>query len=57
MISGTLLTFGNNADLVLSAQDDVIVRGNLDFRGNNSNLTVQSDSSVYFEGISRPPQR
>ncbi|NBO94102.1 MAG: hypothetical protein EBV06_17605, partial [Planctomycetia bacterium] len=51
MISGTLLTFGNNADLVLSAQDDVIVRGNLDLRGNNSNLTVQSDSSVYFEGM------
>ncbi|MCY2990036.1 MAG: hypothetical protein NTY19_19505, partial [Planctomycetota bacterium] len=50
LITGTLTTFGDGTDLVLSAADDVIVRGNLDVRGAGSNLTIQSDSSVFFEG-------
>ncbi len=51
LVTGTLLTFGNAADLMLTAADDVIVRGNIDIRGSGSNLVLQSDKSVFFEGF------
>lgn len=36
---------------MLAAGDDVIVRGNVDLRGTDSNLIVPSDRSVVFEGF------
>ena len=53
LVSGTLLTFGDATDLVLAAAADVIVRGNIDLRGNRSNLVVQSDRSIFFEGFTK----
>ena len=53
LVTGTLITFGDSTDLVLAAAADVIVRGNIELCGNRSNLVVQSDNSVFFEGFTK----
>ncbi len=51
LVTGTLLTFGDDTPLMLAAAADVVVRGNIDLRGTRSGLVVQSDNSVFFEGF------
>ena len=48
-----MLTLATRPTSCSPAAADVIVRGKLDLRGNRSNLVVQSDRSVFFEGFTR----
>ena len=50
LLTGTLTTLMDGAGLTISADDPVILRGNIDLQGVGSDLTVQSDAFVYFAG-------
>ena len=50
LLTGTLTTLMDGAGLTISVDDPLILRGNIDLQGAGSDLTVQSDELVYFEG-------
>ncbi|MCX7258209.1 MAG: hypothetical protein NTZ64_16245 [Polaromonas sp.] len=53
MLTGTVTTLQANADLVVSGAGDAIIRGNINLLGAGSDLTVQSDRWVYWEGAAK----
>jgi len=50
MLTGTFTSLQDNADIVISSEKDVIVRGIFNLLGSDSNLTVQSNTWTYWEG-------
>jgi len=50
LLTGTITSLQDNTSMVISSHDDTIIRGNINLYGNNSDLTIQSDKWVYFEG-------
>jgi hypothetical protein len=50
LVTGTLTVMEPNRQLALAATDDVIIRGNLNLLGAGSDLILQSDKWVYWEG-------
>ena len=50
LLTGTVTSLQDNTSMVISSKDDTIIRGNINLYGNNSDLTIQSDKWVYFEG-------
>jgi hypothetical protein len=50
LVTGTVTVLEDNRSLTLQAVDDVIVRGNLNLPGDGSDLVLQSDKWVYWEG-------
>ena len=50
LLTGTVTSLQDNCTMVISSHDDTIIRGNINLYGNNSDLTIQSDTWVYFEG-------
>jgi hypothetical protein len=51
LLTGTLTSLADNTTLNLSADNDIIIRGNINVLGENSNLKVQSKGWVYHEGM------
>ncbi|MDX1319015.1 MAG: calcium-binding protein, partial [Oceanospirillum sp.] len=51
LVSGTVTSLKDDGRLVLSSAEDLVVRGNVNALGANSDLTFHSDSSVYLEGF------
>ncbi|HIG30481.1 MAG TPA: calcium-binding protein, partial [Verrucomicrobiales bacterium] len=51
LVTGTVTTLAKDTKLQLSSADDVILRGNLNVLGENSDLVLQSDRWVYIEGF------
>jgi uncharacterized Zn-binding protein involved in type VI secretion len=49
-VTGTLTVLENNQSLSLDAVDDAIIRGDLNLPGAGSELSLQSDEWVYWEG-------
>ncbi|MEN9556606.1 MAG: hypothetical protein RLZZ232_2892, partial [Planctomycetota bacterium] len=50
LLTGTLTVLGNNEELVLSGQDEVVVTGNVQVTGGGSDLTIHSEKFVFVEG-------
>lgn len=50
LLTGTLTTLSEDADLKIQAKDDLIFRGNIDLMGKRSDLTLESFKWVYWEG-------
>ncbi|QOV24148.1 hypothetical protein [Anabaenopsis elenkinii] len=50
-LTGTITSLADNATLNLGFSDDVILRGNIDVRGENSNLNISTPGWVYVEGF------
>ncbi len=50
LLTGTLTTLEDNRDMSVTGGEDSIVRGTFDLLGASSDLTVQSDKWVYWEG-------
>ncbi|MFM8475330.1 MAG: hypothetical protein ACKOEO_05975, partial [Planctomycetaceae bacterium] len=50
LVTGTMTVLEDNRSLTLQAVDDVIIRGNLNLPGDGSDLVLQSDKWVYWEG-------
>ncbi|MBV5304621.1 MAG: hypothetical protein JZU70_10550 [Chlorobium sp.] len=50
LLTGTVTSLQDNCTMVIASHDDTIIRGNINLYGNNSDLTIQSDKWVYFEG-------
>jgi len=50
LLTGTLTTLQDNVNLVVANERDAIVRGNINLLGKNSDLTIQSNKWVYWEG-------
>ncbi|MDA1272780.1 MAG: hypothetical protein O2960_01835, partial [Verrucomicrobia bacterium] len=50
-LTGTITTLGPDRLLRLAAEDDVILRGNINVLGANSDLLIQSNVWVYVEGF------
>ncbi|WP_295538365.1 calcium-binding protein, partial [uncultured Pseudacidovorax sp.] len=50
LLTGTITTLQDDADFVVSTADDVIVRGNINLLGAGSDLVMQSDRWLYWEG-------
>jgi len=50
LIGGTIVSLGENTDLVLSSHDDLILRGNVSATGSGSTIAIQSDVWTYLEG-------
>ena len=53
LLTGTLTTLAADSTLSLTAPEDIIIRGNIDVLGENSDLHVRSDRWVYQEGFVR----
>lgn len=51
LMTGTLTSLADNTTLDLTASDDIIIRGNINVLGDNSNLNIRSDGWVYQEGF------
>lgn len=51
LLTGTLTSLADNTTLDLAAKDDIIIRGNINVFGQNSNLNVRSESWIYHEGM------
>lgn len=51
MVTGTVTSLGENRKVVLGSNDDFILRGNIHVTGDNSDLTLHSDSFTYIEGF------
>jgi len=51
MVTGTITTLAGNSLLTLSSTEDVIIRGNINVNGQDSDLTIQSDIWIYIEGF------
>jgi hypothetical protein len=51
MVTGTVTSLGENRKVVLGSNDDFILRGNIHVTGENSDLTLHSDSFTYIEGF------
>jgi uncharacterized protein GlcG (DUF336 family) len=50
LLNGTITSLKDSNSMVIASQDDTIIRGNINLLGNNSDLTIQSDRLVFFEG-------
>ncbi|MFN7866205.1 MAG: hypothetical protein ACK5TX_02260, partial [Planctomyces sp.] len=50
LVTGTLTVMQPDRTISLTAADDVIVRGNFNLPGAESDLTLQSDRWIYWEG-------
>ncbi|MEH6445635.1 MAG: calcium-binding protein, partial [Oceanospirillaceae bacterium] len=50
LLTGTLITLADEQGIEVTGENDIIVRGDIDLRGANSDLTLQSDTWVYWEG-------
>ncbi|MCJ8343933.1 hypothetical protein MJH12_00160, partial [bacterium] len=50
LLTGTITSLDDNNNMVIASVDDTIIRGNINLFGVNSDLTIQSDNWVYFEG-------
>ncbi|MEY3457290.1 MAG: hypothetical protein RL215_447, partial [Planctomycetota bacterium] len=48
--TGTIVSLGNDQEVLITAAEDVILIGNIVVSGTNSDLTVQSDRFVFVEG-------
>ncbi|WP_031484953.1 calcium-binding protein [Maridesulfovibrio frigidus] len=51
MVTGTIVSLGDNQQVVLSSADDFILRGNVSAIGSDSGITLQSDTFTYVEGF------
>jgi len=51
LLTGTLTVLQDCVNLVLTAPDDVIVRGNINVLGAGGNLTIESNTRIYWEGF------
>ncbi|MFA7062365.1 MAG: hypothetical protein WC156_16285, partial [Pedobacter sp.] len=51
LLTGTITSLKDNNSMVIASVDDTIIRGNINLLGVNSDLTIQSDSWSYFEGV------
>jgi len=51
LLTGTLTTLGQDSLLSLSVAGDIVLRGNINVLGANSDLLLQSDVWVYVEGF------
>ncbi|MDO9218362.1 MAG: hypothetical protein Q7U14_13895, partial [Lacisediminimonas sp.] len=51
LVTGTVTSLGDGADLVLRSDQDVILRGNVNALGADSTLTLQSNEFLYVEGF------
>ncbi|MGA1207975.1 MAG: hypothetical protein ACO31Z_09475, partial [Litorivicinaceae bacterium] len=51
LVTGTVTSLGDNQNLIVRADQDVIVRGNLNATGANAGLTLQSNEWLYLEGF------
>ncbi|MFN5898358.1 MAG: hypothetical protein ACK48Y_12585, partial [Planctomyces sp.] len=51
LISGTITVLEPNRSVTLQSADDVLIRGNINLLGSNSDLVLQSDRWVYVEGV------
>src|SRR5262249_12418592 len=50
LLTGTLTTLEDGRAMSVTGGEDSIVRGTFDLLGDNSDLTVQSDKWIYWEG-------
>ena len=50
MVTGTITTLQDDALLEIASAQDVIIRGNINVNGSDSDLLVQSDLWVYLDG-------
>ncbi|MBV5330735.1 MAG: LEPR-XLL domain-containing protein, partial [Chlorobium sp.] len=50
MVSGTIVSLGDNTALSLSSADDLIIRGNISATGSGSTIAIASDAWSYVEG-------
>ncbi|NBS66413.1 MAG: hypothetical protein EBT33_19090, partial [Betaproteobacteria bacterium] len=53
LLTGTLTTLDDQAGITVSGDDAVIVRGNINLLGADSDLVLQSDHWIYWEGQAR----
>jgi len=51
LLTGTLTTLAGDSLLALTAGDEIIIRGNIDVVGADSDLLIRSDAWVYIEGF------
>ena len=50
LLTGTITSLENDETLVIQSKDETIIRGNINLFGSSSDLTVQSNKWVYWEG-------
>jgi Ca2+-binding RTX toxin-like protein len=50
LVTGTITVMEGNQSLTMQGGDDVIIRGNINVKGQNGNLVLQSDKRIYWEG-------
>ena len=50
LLTGTLMTLADGQGIEVSGEKEIIIRGDIDLRGADSDLTLQSDSWIYYEG-------
>ena len=51
LLNGTITSLKDNNRMVIASAGDTIIRGNINLLGANSDLTIQSDTWTYFEGV------
>ncbi|MBT7081830.1 MAG: hypothetical protein HN929_10240, partial [Chloroflexi bacterium] len=51
LLTGTLTTLMQDADIWIQGKDDLIIRGRIDQKNEASDLTLESDKWVYWEGF------
>ncbi|MEX0819283.1 MAG: hypothetical protein WD070_06810, partial [Pirellulaceae bacterium] len=51
LMTGTLTTLAADSTLRLAAPEDIVIRGNINVLGENSDLHIRSDQWVYQEGF------
>ena len=51
LMTGTLTSLADNTTLKLEADNDIIIRGNINVLGQNSDLKVRSNTYIYEEGF------
>ncbi|NJS15883.1 MAG: hypothetical protein HC787_00375 [Nostocaceae cyanobacterium CSU_2_110] len=51
LITGTLTSLADDTRLELIAKDDIIIRGNIDVLGKNSDLKISTPTWTYIEGL------
>ncbi|HYF18850.1 MAG TPA: calcium-binding protein, partial [Ramlibacter sp.] len=53
LLTGTITNLADNRGLTITSDQDVLVRGNINLLGADSDLVLQSDKWVYWEGEAR----